>query len=104
MAPGDGGHNDDQGQDRKPARPWTPPRIPHRAATRRAREVGDQLIEICVGLRGQAAINPDVELLSVQTSFDVAPPQDLSDGIPLLIADTEQAVARPNGRIVRLVI
>src|SRR5262245_60187136 len=38
-------------------------------------------------------IEPGLELVGLQTSFEVALPQDLTDCVALLVADTQRAVA-----------
>jgi len=83
-----------QKQDRE--RPWPPcPGLPAPAAPcLLARLVGDQLVELGVGLRCQAAVEPCVELVGVETPFQVALPQDVTDGVAFLVADAKRAVAR----------
>src|SRR5262249_29950731 len=50
-------------------------------------EVGDQLVQLGVGLRRHAALEPGLQLVGVEAAFQVALPQDLADRVALLVAD-----------------
>src|SRR5262249_34856968 len=74
------------------------------ALFRTLREVRDQLVELCIRLRRHAPFEPRLELVAVQTSFEVALAKDLADAVALLVADTERAVARTFAAAVPVVI
>jgi hypothetical protein len=68
------------------------------------RQVDEELVELGVGLRRQAAPEPGLELVAVQPPFKVVPAEELADGVPLPVADAQRAVARPVAEVVPMVI
>ena len=62
------------------------------------REVGDEIVELGVSLRGVAAIEALLELLGLEPSGHVLFAKDLRDGVPVAIAGPQTAVAHFVGR------
>src|SRR5207249_3839361 len=60
----------------------------------RAGKVGDELVELGVGLRDQAALEALLELVAVEASVEVVPAQDLADRLALAVAHAQLAIAR----------
>ena len=88
--------------ERRTARAPRPSGAP--ALVRLAREVGDEVVEIRVGLRRHAALEPGLELLGVEAPFEVALPESLADRFPLFVADAERTIARTVAGVVSVFI
>src|SRR5262249_16587612 len=68
------------------------------------REIGDQLVDLGVGLRRHAALEAGLEFIGVEASFQVALAQDLADRVAFLVADSQRPVAWSVARVVSIVI
>jgi hypothetical protein len=87
-----------EGQEQEGQRdgPRPPPRGMSRtpALFRLSREVDDQCVEVGIGLRCEAAVEPLLELDRVESSVHVLAPEDLGHRFPLPVADAQTPVAR----------
>jgi hypothetical protein len=81
---------EERGGERPQPRAPRPARTPGLALF--TREVGDELVELGVGLRRHAAIEPCLELVGVQTPLDMGLPQNLRDRVALLVSDSQRAL------------
>jgi len=57
-------------------------------------KVGDEPVEVAVGLRREAALEAILELVCVEASFNVVPTDDLRDRVAFTVADSERAITR----------
>src|SRR5262249_43662443 len=95
---GDERERQEQKRERPRPRPQRP--CPAAAPCLVTREVGDELVELGVGLRRQAALETGLKLVDVQTSFQACPPHARADRPALRVAGAQAAVARTVARVV----